>query len=276
MACNHNCDSCGEKCAVPQTDNPHEFSHIKRVIAVMSGKGGVGKSSVTAMLAAAMNHKGYSCAVLDADVTGASMPKMFGLHGGIQSDGTGMFPAETKKGIRVISANLLLEHEGDPIVWRGPMIAGMVKQFWTDVIWGDVDYMFIDCPPGTGDVPLTVFQSIKVDGIVVVTTPSDLVSMIVEKAVNMAKMMKIPVLGLVENMSYILCPNCSEKIDIYGDGKRVSAVAQKFGLPLLAEIPFDARLVAAADRGTMDETDCGYIDSAVDIIESALSVKGHD
>lgn len=271
--CSHNCSSCNQKCDAPQTENPHELSRIKRVIAVVSGKGGVGKSSVTAMLAAGMNGKGYTCAVLDADVTGASIPKMFGVKGGLAGDENGIYPAETSAGLRIVSSNLLLEHETDPVVWRGPVIAGMVKQFWTDVIWGDVDYMFIDCPPGTGDVPLTVFQSIKVDGIVVVTTPQELVSMIVEKAVNMANMMKIPVLGIVENMSYVVCPHCGDRIDVFGTGKAVKDVAQKFGLPLLAEIPYDKEVVQAADIGKMDGLKSEYITAAIDIIESGLPVK---
>lgn len=273
--CNHNCGSCNQKCDAPQTESPHELSHIKRVIAVVSGKGGVGKSSVTAMLAVGMNGKGYSCAVLDADVTGASIPKMFGVKGGLAGAEDGIYPAKTQAGLKIVSSNLLLEHETDPVVWRGPVIAGMVKQFWTDVIWGDVDYMFIDCPPGTGDVPLTVFQSIKVDGIVVVTTPQELVSMIVEKAVNMANMMKIPVLGIVENMSYVVCPHCGERIDVFGTGKAVRDVAQKFGLPLLAEIPYDKEVVQAADSGKMDGMKSEYITAAVDIMESGLPVK-HD
>lgn len=272
MGCGHNCSSCGSKCAAPQADNPHELSRINRVIAVVGGKGGVGKSSVTAMLAATMRRKGYSTAVLDADITGASIPKMFGLSGGISGDGNGMFPAQTAQGIRVVSSNLLLENESDPIVWRGPVIAGMVKQFWTDVIWGDVDYMFIDCPPGTGDVPLTVFQSIKVDGIVVVATPQALVSMIVEKAVSMANMMKIPVLGIVENMSYIVCPDCGKRINALGDGSAIRAAAEKFGLPLLAEVPYDERVVVAADGGKMGETSIEYIMPVADLLERSLPV----
>lgn len=273
MSCNHNCNTCGEKCAAPQKDNPHELSDIKRVIAVVSGKGGVGKSSVTAMLATAMNKKGYNVAVLDADITGASIPKMFGINGGVASDGNAMYPAKSGTGIKVMSSNLLLENECDPVVWRGPMIAGLVKQFWTDVIWGKVDYMFIDCPPGTGDVPLTVFQSIKVDGIVVVATPQELVSMIVEKAVGMANMMGVPVLGLVQNMSYVKCPKCDEKIRLFGSEKAVQAVATKYGLPIIAEIPYDSQIVEQSDAGSYDEIKCAYIDSAADIIESALSVK---
>lgn len=273
--CSHNCNTCGEKCDAPQTENPHELSRIKRVIAVVSGKGGVGKSSVTAMLAAAMNAKGYKCAVLDADITGASIPKMFGISGGVDGDENGIYPAVSEAGIKVISSNLLLEHETDPIVWRGPVIAGMVKQFWTDVIWGDVDYMFIDCPPGTGDVPLTVFQSIKVDGIVVVATPQELVSMIVEKAVNMANMMKIPVLGLIENMSYVVCPHCGDRIDVFGKGEAIKAIAQKLGLPLLAEIPYDEKLVKSADGGKADKLELDYITAAADILESGLPCKKH-
>ncbi|MBD5131614.1 MAG: Mrp/NBP35 family ATP-binding protein [Clostridiales bacterium] len=278
--CSHDCSSCSQSCGdrkddAPKFDKPHELSRIKRVIAVVSGKGGVGKSSVTSLLAATMNKKGYKCAILDADITGASIPKMFGVSGELAGDQNGIYPAETSKGIRIISSNLLLENETDPIVWRGPVIAGMVKQFWTDVIWGDVDYMFIDCPPGTGDVPLTVFQSIKVDGIVIVTTPQELVSMIVEKAVNMANLMKIPVLGIVENMSYVLCPHCNDKITLFGDGEATARVAQKFGLPLLAQIPYDKNLVQAADSGKLDETTVDYANAAVDILESGLPVSKH-
>lgn len=269
--CDHNCENCKSDCNIPHTEKPHELSRIKRVIAVVSGKGGVGKSAVTAMLTSAMSKKGYSCAVLDADITGASVPKMFGVSGEITGDESGIFPARSACGVRVMSSNLLLEHETDPVVWRGPIIAGMVKQFWTDVIWGDVDYMFIDCPPGTGDVPLTVFQSIKVDGIVVVTTPQELVSMIVEKAVNMANMMKIPVLGIVENMSYAVCPDCGKRIDIFGTGK-TSEVVKKFGLPLLAEVPLDTRIVEAIDGGNVEKLDVDYLAAACDILESGLPV----
>lgn len=268
--CDHNCSSCAQKCEeAPSFETPHKLSRIKRVIAVVSGKGGVGKSAVTGMLTVAMKNKGYTCAVLDADITGASIPKMFGVKGEVIGDGTGIFAAKSAGGVRIISSNLLLENETDPVVWRGPIIAGMVKQFWTDVIWGDVDYMFVDCPPGTGDVPLTVFQSIKVDGIVVVTTPQELVSMIVEKAVNMAKLMKIPVLGLVENMSYVLCPDCGKKLDLFGSGK-TAEIAQKYGLPLLATIPYDKKIVEASDNGKLDGLKVDYADAAVDIIESGL------
>lgn len=270
--CNHDCGNCNKDCSVPRHEQPHELSRIKRIIAVVSGKGGVGKSAVTAMLAVAMHNKGYSCAVLDADITGASVPKMFGISGGVNGDGNGIYPAKSSKGMRVISSNLLLENETDPVIWRGPVIAGMVKQFYTDVIWGDVDYMFIDCPPGTGDVPLTVFQSIKVDGIVVVATPQDLVSMIVEKAVNMAKMMKIPVLGIVENMSYVVCPHCGDKINIFSkqDKTGTAKVAEKYSLPLLAEVPYDAKIVNASDSGKIEDIDADYLDGAADIIEAGL------
>ena len=269
--CDHNCENCNQECNVPHTEKPHELSRIKRVIAVVSGKGGVGKSAVTALLTSAMSKKGYSCAVLDADITGASVPKMFGVSGDVSGDESGIFPVKSKNGVRIMSSNLLLEHETDPVVWRGPIIAGMVKQFWTDVIWGDVDYMFIDCPPGTGDVPLTVFQSVKVDGIVVVTTPQELVSMIVEKAVNMANMMKIPVIGLVENMSYVVCPGCGDKIEIFGSGK-TEKTAQKFGLPLLAKLPYDKKISDSSDGGSIEEADVHYLDVAADIIESGLPV----
>ncbi len=267
--CDHNCESCNRECDVPHVEKTHVLSRIKRVIAVVSGKGGVGKSAVTAMLTVAMKNKGYSCAVLDADITGASIPKMFGVSGEVTGDGTGIFPLKSKGGVRIMSSNLLLENETDPVVWRGPIIAGMVKQFWTDVIWGDVDYMFVDCPPGTGDVPLTVFQSVKVDGIIVVTTPQELVSMIVEKAVKMANMMNIPILGIVENMSYVVCPGCGDRINIFGDGK-TSAIAEKFGLPLLATVPYDLRIVEAGDNGKIDELNVDYLDAAADILESGL------
>lgn len=274
--CNHDCSNCAEKCdQAPLTENPHELSRIKRVIAVVSGKGGVGKSAVTALMTVAMRNKGYNCAILDADITGPSVPKMFGVHGELVGDETGIFPAETPRGIKLISSNLLLENETDPIVWRGPVISGMVKQFWTDVIWGDVDYMFVDCPPGTGDVPLTVFQSLKVDGIIVVTTPQELVSMIVEKAVNMANMMKIPVLGIVENMSYVACPDCGKRIRMFGEGK-TAKTAEKFGLPLLAEIPYDANIVGSCDAGDAENIKVDYLDAAADILESGLPVNTHE
>ena len=269
--CNNNCESCKQKCDAPRVEKQNALSRVKRVIAVVSGKGGVGKSAVTALLTVAMKNKGYSVAVLDADITGPSVPKMFGVKSGVDGDANGMYPNKSEGGVKVMSSNLLLEHETDPVVWRGPVIASMVKQFWTDVVWGDVDYMFVDCPPGTGDVPLTVFQSVKVDGIIVVATPQELVSMIVEKAVNMANMMKIPVLGIVENMSYAVCPHCGDKISLFGEGK-VEQVALKYNLPVLASVPIDGRIAAACDSGKVEQLQVDYADCAADILESGLPV----
>ena len=241
------------------------LSEVKHVIGVVSGKGGVGKSLVTSMLATLMQRQGFHSAILDADVTGPSIPHIFGLSGGISGDENGMYPATTKTGIDVISANLLLEDATAPVVWRGPVIAGTVKQFWTDVIWNNVDYMFVDCPPGTGDVPLTVFQTIKLDGIIIVSSPQDLVSMIVSKAANMAKLMDIPVLGLVENMSYVECPDCGKKINIYGES-HIEEVAEKFGYDLLARIPIDPKLAALCDKGMLELMENSSLDAAVEKI----------
>ena len=228
--CSHNCESCGETCSEREKESflekPHELSEIKKVIGVVSGKGGVGKSAITSMLAVLAQRRGYETAILDADITGPSIPKAFGLRDKASANELGLYPLKTKTGISVMSLNLLTENETDPVIWRGPIIAGTVKQFWTDVIWGDVDYMFIDMPPGTGDVPLTVFQSIPINGIVVVTTPQELVGMIVEKAVNMARMMNVPVLGLVENMSYIACPECGKEYRIFGES-HMEEIAQR-------------------------------------------------
>ncbi len=255
--CTHDCSSCGESCSsrtAPQDfrEKPHELSHIKKIIAVVSGKGGVGKSMVTSMLAAESNKSGNSTAVLDADVTGPSIPQIFGLSNRAYGDENGIIPVNTKKGIKIMSLNLLLEKTTDPVIWRGPVIAGMVKQFWTDVIWGDVDYMFIDMPPGTGDVPLTVFQSIPVDGIIVVTSPQELVSMIVEKAVNMAKTMNIPILGIVENMSYFKCDGCGKEHSIFGES-RIEATAKKFGISNVCRLPIDTRISKMSDQGQGDD-----------------------
>lgn len=258
--CTHDCSSCSANCGereAEQTDfreKPHKLSHIGKVIAVVSGKGGVGKSLVTAMLAVNSRRKGYRTAVMDADITGPSMPKAFGLK--VKADGgpEGILPVKSRTGIDVMSLNLLLENETDPVVWRGPVIAGAVKQFWTDVIWGDIDYMFIDMPPGTGDVPLTVFQSIPVDGIVIVTSPQELVSMIVEKAVNMASLMNVPVLGIVENMSYFICPDCGNKHYIYGESK-IEETAAKHGVENIARLPIDPAFASACDRGAVEETE---------------------
>lgn len=255
--CTHDCSSCGENCSSRQNpadmiEKPHELSKIKKIIAVVSGKGGVGKSMVTSMLAAQSNKNGNSTAILDADITGPSIPQAFGLKGNAYGDDNGILPVKTEKGIGVISLNLLIEKTTDPVIWRGPVIAGVVKQFWTDVIWGDVDYMFIDMPPGTGDVPLTVFQSIPVDGIIVVTSPQELVSMIVEKAVNMAKAMNIPILGLVENMSYFKCDQCGKEHNIFGDS-HIDAVAKRFGISTVCKLPINPEIAAMADKGQGDD-----------------------
>ena len=245
------------------------LSNVKHVIGVVSGKGGVGKSLVTSMLAVLMQREGYKTAILDADITGPSIPKAFGLKAGIEGGPEGMFPAHSTTGIDVMSVNLLLEDEDKPVVWRGPVIAGTVKQFWSETIWNDIDYMFVDCPPGTGDVPLTVFQSIPLDGIIIVSSPQELVSMIVKKAANMAKLMNIPVLGLVENMSYLVCPDCGKKINVFGDS-HIDEVAKEFGYDVIGRIPFDQRLAALCDKGAIELMDADYLDSAADTIESKL------
>lgn len=267
--CNHDCANCKSKCENPDSliEKTHSGSNIKKVIAVVSGKGGVGKSLVTGLLASRMTNLGYKCAVLDADVTGPSIPKMFGVKGTLMGDENGIIPSESVKGTKIISSNLMLQDETDPIIWRGPMIAGMVKQFWTDVIWGDVDYMFVDCPPGTGDVPLTVFQSIKVDGIIVVTSPQELVSMIVAKAVKMASMMNVPIIGLVENMSYVKCPDCGKAIDVFGSSK-VNEVALSYGLKVLAKLPIDPTIAKAVDKGLIENIEVDYVDEAIDVIKN--------
>jgi len=267
--CTHDCSTCKANCSsrVPTYDEPHKDSHIKHVIGVVSGKGGVGKSIVTSMLATIMQRRDYKCAILDADVTGPSIPKAFATRGDVMTNGDGLIPLATKTGIKMMSVNLLLEEETRPVVWRGPVIAGTVKQFWTDVIWGDVDYMFIDCPPGTGDVPLTVFQSIKLDGVIIVTTPQDLVSMIVGKAVNMAAMMNIPVIGLVENMSYVKCPDCGREISVFGKSKAEEVCAQ-YGIDLLARMPIDEKLSALIDRGVIELMENDYLEGAATAIET--------
>lgn len=258
--CNHDCSSCSQKCSEQDLHKPlNQYSSIKKVVAVSSGKGGVGKSSVTSMLAVMMARRGYKVGVLDADITGPSIPKAFGISEKATASEAGIYPVQTKTGIATMSVNLLLENESDPVVWRGPVIAGCVKQFWTDVIWDQVDIMFIDMPPGTGDVPLTVFQSIPLDGIVIVTSPQELVSMIVEKAVKMAKMMNVPVLGLVENFSYFLCPNCKEKHYPYGESK-VEETAERFGIPATAKLPIDSNLATACDRGEIEMFQGDWLD----------------
>ena len=254
-SCSGNCSNCGSDCASRQPESllapANAHSNVKKVIAVVSGKGGVGKSTVTSLLAVAMHKLGYKTAILDADITGPSIPQAFGLHSSAAGSDEGIFPVETEEGIKVMSINLLLDHETDPVVWRGPVVAGAVKQFWSDVQWGDVDYMFVDLPPGTGDVPLTVFQSIPLDGVVVVSTPQDLVGMIVRKAVNMANMMNIPVLGLVENMSYALCPDCGKRIELFGKSK-IAQEAAALHLPVLAQLPFDPKAAQLCDEGNIE------------------------
>lgn len=265
--CTHDCSTCGSSCSErkePQSllEKPNELSKIKKVIGVVSGKGGVGKSLVSSMLAVGVQRAGAHAAILDADLTGPSIPKAFGIKGKVLGNELGMIPARSKFGIDIMSVNLMLENDTDPVVWRGPVIAGVVKQFWTDVIWDDVDYMFVDMPPGTGDVPLTVFQSLPVDGIVIVTSPQELVSMIVQKAVKMAKMMDIPVLGIVENMSYAVCPDCGKKIMVYGES-HTAEIAKEFGIPLLAQIPFDPALARCVDQGVIELHESDAMDAAV-------------
>lgn len=270
--CTHNCETCGESCPSRQDpksmlEKPHALSKIKKVIGVVSGKGGVGKSLVTSLSAVESARLGYRTAILDADITGPSIPRSFGLTEKACGTEEGLYPVKTSTGISVMSLNLLTENETDPVVWRGPMIAGVVKQFWTDVIWGDVDFMFVDMPPGTGDVPLTVFQSIPVDGIIIVTSPQELVSMIVEKAVNMARLMNIPVLGLVENMSYVLCPDCGKKIEIFGKS-HAGEIADKYGMKVLGSLPFDPKLAAEVDAGRIEANDCRGLDGIAEVLKT--------
>lgn len=260
--CNHDCSSCGEDCAERKEsliEQPHEMSHIKKVIGVVSGKGGVGKSLVTSLMAVQMNRRGFSSAILDADVTGPSIPKIFGLKEKAKGNNMGIFPVQSKTGVKVMSVNLLLPNDTDPVIWRGPIIAGTVKQFWTDVIWDDVDYMFVDMPPGTGDVPLTIFQSLPLDGIVIVTSPQELVSMIVSKAVNMAKKMNVPILGIVENMSYVQCPDCGKKIFVFGKS-HLQDVADKYDLKILGQLPLDSELTQLSDMGMIENYSSDWLD----------------
>ncbi|MCD8372792.1 MAG: Mrp/NBP35 family ATP-binding protein [Clostridia bacterium] len=275
--CSHDCGSCSADCSSREKPDlkkkPHEMSDIRRVIAVVSGKGGVGKSMTCASLAVASQAKGYVTAVMDADITGPSIPKMFGVHERAKGDQFGIYPVVSKTGVQLMSMNLLLENEDDPVIWRGSLISGTVQQFWTDVIWTGVDYMFVDMPPGTGDVPLTLFQSIPLDGIIVVTTPQDLVGMIVSKAVKMASMMNIPILGIVENMSYLTCPDCGKKINVFGESV-AEAVALEHGIPFVAKIPIDQSLTAAADRGTIEaEETNNYLVDFFDKIDGLLNEK---
>ncbi len=267
--CNGSCDSCNvSDCASRKTDfsapaNP--LSRIRHVIGVVSGKGGVGKSLVTSELAVRLNEKGYKVGILDADITGPSIPKIFGLHGQAVGSEDGIFPFETKTGIKIISVNLILENEEDPVVWRGPVIAGVVKQFWSEVIWGDLDYLLVDMPPGTGDVPLTVFQSLPVNGIVIVTSPQQLVEMIVKKAYNMAKMMNIPVLGLIQNMSYLECPDCGKKIYIYGEGHG-DELAKALDIPAYASLPIVPEVATLCDNGDIESFDTDKLDGFIRVL----------
>ncbi|MBQ8358271.1 MAG: Mrp/NBP35 family ATP-binding protein [Clostridia bacterium] len=270
--CTHNCSTCGSDCAsrqAPQFEQPHTKSNIKHTIAVVSGKGGVGKSIVTSMLAVALAKKGYHVGILDADITGPSIPKSFGVKDPVEGDENGLYPPKSEGGIDIMSLNLMLQDETSPVIWRGPVIAGTVKQFYTDVIWDNVDYLLIDCPPGTGDVPLTIFQSIKLDGIVIVSSPQELVSMIVSKAANMADMMNIPVLGLVENMSYVKCPDCGKELHVFGES-HIAEVAEKFGYPVLARIPMDPALAALVDAGRIETLADNPLDDAVNLLEKTL------
>ena len=272
MGCTHNCETCGENCHSKgentiQKEALNAQSSVKKVIGVVSGKGGVGKSLVTSAMAVMMNRRGYKTAVLDADITGPSIPKAFGLTEKCMGSEFGILPVTTKTGIDVVSINLLLENETDPVVWRGPVIAGTVKQFWTEVVWNDIDYMFIDMPPGTGDVPLTVFQSLPIDGIIVVTAVQELVSMIVEKAAKMANLMNVPILGLVENMSYFKCPDCGKEHKIFGDS-HIEEIAAKYGTEVLAKLPIDPDLAKCTDTGTMELFVGDYFEKAADKVES--------
>ena len=268
-SCSGNCSSCSSNCSSKDAQDMRipsgPFSNVKKVIGVVSGKGGVGKSLVTSLLASAMQARGNACAVLDADITGPSIPKSFGIKSRAKADETGLLPEESKLGVKIMSINLLLESEDSPVVWRGPVISGVIQQFWKDVAWGDVDYMFVDMPPGTGDVSLTVFQNLPVDGIIIVTSPQDLVTMIVKKAFNMAKLMDIPVLGLVENMSYVVCPDCGKEIKIFGESK-IDEIAAEMGVPVLAKIPIDPKTASLVDKGAIELADDKYVASAVDFL----------
>lgn len=271
-SCNSSCSSCSQDCDSRKEPNiflekPHEMSNVKKVIGVVSGKGGVGKSLVTSMLAVTMNRRKHKVAILDADITGPSIPKTFGLNEKAKGNEFGILPPKSKTGIEIMSINLLLENDTDPVIWRGPVIAGTVKQFWTEVIWEDIDYMFVDMPPGTGDVPLTVFQSLPVDGIIVVTSPQELVSMIVEKAVKMAENMNVPIVGLVENMSYFKCPDCNKEHKIFGDSN-IDLIAKKHNLNVLAKLPINPDLASSIDKGLVELCDDSLFKSIAEVLEN--------
>ena len=274
MGCTHDCSSCGESCSSrtePQDlhEKLHDKSSVKKVIGVISGKGGVGKSLVTSTLAVMMNRRGYKTAVLDADITGPSIPKAFNIHTRAMGNDEGIYPVTTETGIDLMSINLLLNNETDPVIWRGSLISGTVKQFWTDVIWENEDFMFVEMPPGTGDVALTVFQSIPVDGIIIVTSPQDLVSMIVAKAVKMAQMMNIPILGIVENMSYFMCPECGKKHHIYGESK-IDEIAEQYNTKVLAKLPINPDLASLIDQGKVEMFDCDCMENAANEVEKLI------
>ena len=267
--CTHDCSTCSSKCSEKDLRVPcGPFSNVKKVIGVVSGKGGVGKSLVTSLLASAMQARGHATAIMDADVTGPSIPKSFGLHGNAVGDERGLLPMESKTGIKIMSVNLLLEKEDAPVVWRGPVIAGVIQQFWSEVVWGDVDYMFVDMPPGTGDVPLTVFQSLPIDGVILVTSPQSLVSMIVSKAVNMARMMNVPVYGFVENYSYFQCPDCGKRVEIFGKS-RLDELALQFSLPVLARLPINPDIASLFDEGKMAQADVSAVLPAAELMAKA-------
>ena len=268
MGCSHNCSECSSKCSEESLiKETNKQSKVKKVIGIVSGKGGVGKSLVTSMMAVSMQRKGYKTAILDADITGPSIPEAFGIHERADGSEEGIIPCVSKMGTKLMSVNLLLEDESDPVVWRGPVIAGTVLQFWTDTIWGDVDFMFVDMPPGTGDVPLTVFQSLPVDGIIVVTSPQELVSMIVGKAVKMAKMMNVPVIGIVENMSYFECPDCKGKHSIFGESN-IEALAAEYEIHSVSKIPMNPALAKACDKGAIELFDGNWLDDLADKVEN--------
>ena len=271
--CTHDCSTCGESCSERQEPQSllkehHPEAHIGKVFGIVSGKGGVGKSMVTSQLAVTMRRRGHQVGILDADVTGPSIPKAFGIHGQATGSEAGLYPMVSKTGIQVMSTNLLLPNETDPVIWRGPVISGVVQQFWTDVLW-NCDYLFVDMPPGTGDVPLTVFQTLPVDGIVIVSSPQELVGMIVGKAVQMAQMMHVPILGLVENMSYAVCPDCGKHINVFGDS-HVDEIADKYKLPVLAKMPIDPELAKEADAGMIEMFAGDYLDNAAQTVAKLL------
>ena len=271
--CDHDCNSCGENCSERNAESvdfsapENAGSHVKKVIGVVSGKGGVGKSLITSLMAVLMRRRGHNVAILDADITGPSIPRSFGIRTQLTADEDGIIPAESGTGIRLVSINLMLPNETDPVIWRGPILAGTVKQFWSDTKWGDIDYMFVDMPPGTGDVPLTVFQSLPLDGILIVTSPQELVGMIVEKAANMAEMMKIPVLGIIENMSYFKCDECGKEHHIFGES-HLEEIADRAGIGEIARLPIDPSIADACDKGKAEDLDAPWLDDIADMLET--------